>query len=63
MKYGDKRDYPAIDIYVWGRYECTTTWARTLRIAKAAFFEKSNVHIDAIHVQFKDHISKRKRAA
>lgn len=29
MNYGDKRDYPKIDIYVHGKYAGSTTWART----------------------------------
>ena len=27
-QYGDKRDYPKIDIYVSGQYVCSTTWAK-----------------------------------
>lgn len=33
MNYGDKRDYPKIDIYVHGKYACSTTWARTCKEA------------------------------
>jgi hypothetical protein len=38
--YGDKRDYPKIDLYVGGRYVATTTWARTVAEAKAKYIEK-----------------------
>lgn len=39
MKYGDKRDYPKIDVYVNGQYECTTTWAKTCKEAKEKFID------------------------
>src|SRR5208282_75208 len=31
--YGDKRDYPKIEIFVDGKYVATTTWARTIKQA------------------------------
>lgn len=45
MQYGDKRDYPKIEIwrkYPGGkstgwRFECVTTWARTCKEAKERF--------------------------
>lgn len=37
MAYGDKRDYPKIDIYVDGNYRCSTTWSRTCREAVENF--------------------------
>ena len=39
MKYGDKRDYPKIDIYVNRIYRCSTTWAKTCKEAVAKFIE------------------------
>jgi hypothetical protein len=33
MVYGDRRDYPEIDLYAGGRYLCSTTWSRTCREA------------------------------
>jgi len=33
--YGNRRDYPKIDLYIDGRYEGTTTWAKTCKVAKA----------------------------
>lgn len=35
--YGEKRDYPKIDLYIGGKYACSTTWARTLKEAVAHF--------------------------
>lgn len=53
MTYGDKRDYRKIDILVCGKYACSTTWARTLREAKAQYFIKTpGVHIDNIKAIF-----------
>jgi hypothetical protein len=37
--YGDKRDYPKIELYVGGKYVATTTWARTVNEAKAKYIE------------------------
>ena len=31
--YGDKRDYKKIDIYVDGKYEVSTTWAKNCKEA------------------------------
>ena len=39
QQYGDKRDYPKIDIYFNGDYICSTTWARTLKEAVKHYFE------------------------
>lgn len=41
MAYGDKRDYPKIDLYADGQYAGTTTWSRTLREAKARYVDKN----------------------
>jgi hypothetical protein len=38
--YGDKRDYPPIDLFYKDRYVGTTTWARTLAEAKDKYWEK-----------------------
>ncbi len=43
IKYGDKRDFPKIDIYFMGSYQCSTTWARTLKQAKESFMNKSGL--------------------
>lgn len=40
MKYGDKRNYPKIDIYIQGKYIATTTWAKTCREALERYIEK-----------------------
>jgi hypothetical protein len=47
MAYGNKRDYPKIDIYIktdsnqW-IYRCSTTWAKTCKEAVARFKESSS---------------------
>lgn len=33
LKYGDKKDYPKIDIYLNGVYTSSTTWARNIKEA------------------------------
>lgn len=47
-EYGDKRDYPKIDIYVDGKYVATTTWAKTCKEAAEKYKEK---HPEAKNVQ------------
>jgi hypothetical protein len=42
--YGVKTNYPKRDIHVNGKYEATTTWARTNREAKEKFLEKNPHH-------------------
>lgn len=37
MQYGDKRDYPKIDIYIGGKYAGSTTWAKTCKEAMQRF--------------------------
>lgn len=49
--YGDKRDYPKIDIYAKtfngirhvkaGKYLCTTTWSKTCRDAVERYIERN----------------------
>jgi hypothetical protein len=41
MQYGDKRDYPKINIYVNRNYRCSTTWAATCKEA-VEHFKASN---------------------
>lgn len=52
-KYGDKRDYPKIDIYtrlghgqLW-RYCCSSTWSRTCREAKEVFTRKNSAYTES----------------
>jgi hypothetical protein len=33
MAFGDKRDYPKIDVYADGKYLHSTTWCRTCKEA------------------------------
>jgi hypothetical protein len=57
MNYGDKRDFPKIDIFVgsagsW-QYRASTSWSKTCREAKARFFAAhQGVHIDNIKCLF-----------
>lgn len=37
--YGDKRDYGVIDVYVKGKYRCSTTWSKSLTEARAKYLE------------------------
>ena len=39
--YGDKRDYPKIDIFENGKYVATTTWAKTCKEAEEKYKEKN----------------------
>lgn len=48
--YGDKRDYPKIDIHHKGKYVGTTTWAKNTKVAKAKYLEKNPDH-DPAHVK------------
>jgi len=43
MAYGDKRDFPKIDIYVDGNYVCSTTWSRTCKEAVANYKQTNPV--------------------
>lgn len=53
--YGDRRDYGKIDIYVSGRYKCTTTWAGSLTEAKARYLEANpEVVPEVVDVQYAD---------
>lgn len=51
-KYGEKRDYPKIDIYVKGKYVCTTTWSRTCKEAKERYFVKYHIPLADIKTRF-----------
>ena len=39
MTYGDKRDYPKIDLYVDSTYVASTTWSRTCKEAVQRFLD------------------------
>ena len=39
MEYGNKRDYPKIDIFVSGDYVASTTWAVSCHVAKEKYIE------------------------
>jgi hypothetical protein len=40
MIYGDKRNYRKIDIFINGKYECSTTWANTCKEARVRYIEE-----------------------
>ncbi len=52
MAFGDIRNYRKIHIHINGKYECTSTWSRTLAEAKARRFEAGGVPIAAIRATF-----------
>lgn len=48
VKYGDKRDYPKIDIYGPQGYLCSTTWARSGKEAKERYAEKHGLDVKTL---------------
>ena len=40
MNYGDKRDYPKIDVYVNRSYRGSTTWCKTCKEAVERYIAK-----------------------
>jgi hypothetical protein len=60
--YGDNRDNKKIEIFVNGKYEATTTWAKTCQEAKQKYLEKNkDVDPSSVKCSFAD--SKTKDAA
>lgn len=57
-KYGNKRDYPKIDIFVDGDYRATTTWARTLDEARRKFAEATGTPLSQIRAHYKERRSR-----
>lgn len=51
VKYGDKRDYPKIDIYLNGKYVCSTTWSKTLKDAVRVYADKNKLSTKAIKAE------------
>ncbi len=49
--YGEKRDYRKIDLYMFNKYECSTTWAKTCKEAKEVFCKRNK--LDPISVKAK----------
>ena len=41
VKYGTKRDYPKIEIFVDKKYKCTTTWAKNCKEAVEKYLEEN----------------------
>ena len=53
MAYGDKRDYPKIDLYVNGIYRASTTWSKTITEAITKFRETNpQLHRETITAFF-----------
>jgi hypothetical protein len=48
--YGDKRDYPKIELVYGGVYKGTTTWSKTCREAREKFIER-HPHLDPSKVR------------
>lgn len=43
MKYGEKRDYKKIDIFVDGDYVCSTTWAKYCKEAIERYIDSEDL--------------------
>ena len=52
--YGDRRDYPKIDLYVEGKYDSTTTWADSLHMARYKLSLTRNIDIDKISANYQN---------
>ena len=48
--YGDRRDYPKIELYYKGLYYGTTTWSKTCREAREKCIAE-NPHLDPSRVK------------
>lgn len=54
MAYGDRRDYPKIEIIVDGKYFATTTWSKTCRQAKSEFCKRYNISESRVKCFFEE---------
>ena len=62
MKYGNKRDYPKINIFVNGIYRCSTTWTKTCKEAREHFIASGPaMPLDAKVTAFFDEVRPRFR--
>lgn len=50
VNYGDKRDYPKIDVYVNGVYRGSTTWAKTCKEAKERCISRDPIGLRGKHI-------------
>ena len=54
--YGTCRDYPKIHIYVGGHsvwnYVASTTWARTCKVARAAYADEKGLYLGNVKALF-----------
>ena len=53
-EYGNKRDYPKIDISANGRYICSTTWSKTCRQAAAIFRNEMLIRTSGLNILDRD---------
>lgn len=62
MKYGDKRDYKKIDIFVDNEYVCSTTWCETCKDAIKHYKENPyNKKQGVVTACFRKHESRKKK--
>ena len=54
MAYGDRRNYPKIEIFVDNDYFATTTWSKTCRAAKQEFCKRYNIAESRVKCFFKE---------
>ena len=52
MTYGNKRDFRKIDIFLDGQYKFSTTWAKSLRLAKEKASEAIGAPISRISARY-----------
>lgn len=57
-KYGDKRDYPKIELYRNGVYWRSTTWAKTCKEAKEKLVNSDPIGLRGVHITA--HFAKRR---
>lgn len=45
-------NYPKIDLYVDGKYTCSTTWVKTCRVARERFCQSHDVALSRVKARF-----------
>ena len=51
--YGDKTDYPKIEIFVNGNYVATTTWAKSIKQARQKYALKRCLDLSIVSAEYK----------
>lgn len=59
LQYGDKRNFKKIDIFINGKYECSTNWAKTCKEAIERYKEFYKVSVFNPFVKITAHFSQR----